>query len=136
MKTTYEGTNVTLYMKSDLLGHIVKIECRSLTIKVGPCAQYTNAVHLEWIAKGQRRARETVMTYRPSALVLAGHGHPAPDSVWDESTRKDMGAVSTIQGRYRSQDPRWQGDFDARIAAHISGTKIAVVADYRSHVVV
>lgn len=131
--TTY--MNVTLYIRG-MMGSIKKIECRKLSIEIVKFAQYSNAVSIEWLAKGQRREREEIETYRPTALVLDGWGHPDPDGIWDESTRKTEGTVTMVHGRYRSCDPRWQGDFDAKIGAYIAEGRGKILADYRNHVVV
>lgn len=74
---------VTVYLRGEFLGNVHRIECRSLKVTIRPYAQYESAIHLEWIGKGQRRARGTVLSYSPWGLVLDGHGHPAPDSPWE-----------------------------------------------------
>ena len=131
--TTY--TNVTLYTKSSIMGSIKKIECRKLSIAIVKFVQYSNAVSLKWLAKGQRKEREDIQT-NPNALVLDGWGHPDPDSVWDESTRRVEGVITVVHGRYRSFDSRWQGDFDAKIGAYVAEGRGKILADYRKHIVV
>lgn len=130
-ETTF--TNVTLYTRGDgslaFHGNVHKIECRSLTIRVGPYAQYTNAVTVEFTPKGKRRARTMTQT-RADILVLDGFGHPDPDSATVPTVAHTPG-VTVERGRYRSCDPRWQGDFDAKIAPYAD----RIVADYRNHVV-
>lgn len=134
--TTQTHTNCTLYLKSPMMGNIKKIECRTLRIEIRPYAQHSNAVHVYFIPKGQRKEREEIETYRPATLVLEGWGHPDPDSVCDESTRKTEANVSSVRSRYHSFDPRWREDFDAKISTYVAEGRGKILADYRKHVVV
>jgi hypothetical protein len=134
MSTTQTYTNVTLYAPTGVMSsNLVKFECRTLRVEVGPYAQYAAAVRLTYVPKGSRKEREHVETYRPCAVILAGHGHMCPDGLFDESTRKTEGDISTVRSRYLSCDPRWQGDFDAKLAAYVAEGKGRIVADFRGH---
>lgn len=139
MNTTETKTlkNVTLYTKGDPmcinLGNTRKIECRTLTIEIGPYAQHENAVKLTWIAKGQRREREMVQTTFANAVVLAGHGHLDPDGAFLPERPGATPGVTVTQSRYRSCDSRWQGDFSAKLAAYLEATGAKVEVDYRNH---
>jgi hypothetical protein len=139
MKTTYEGTNVTLYTRGDTsfmsLGNIMKTECRSLKIEVGPYAQYTNAIQVTFVPKGGRRARTMVQTHAPDVLVLEGHGHMDPDGAFVPSGIPSGPGVTVTQGRYRSNDPRWGQDFSARVSTYVLQRRPKIAADYRSHAV-
>jgi hypothetical protein len=132
MKTTY--TNVTLYAPLGVMStNIVKVECRTLRIEVKPYAQYAAAVHLYFVPKGSRRERSCVETSCPAVIVLDGYKQMDPDGIYDESTRKTTGNVSTVRARYLSCDPRWQSDFDVKLAEHVAEGKGKIVADFRGH---
>ena len=134
MNTTQNYTNVTLYAPTGVMSsNLVKIECRTLRVEVGPYAQYAAAVRFTYVPKGSRKEREHVETYRPCAVILAGHGHMDPDGLFDESTRKTEGNISTVRSRYLSCDPRWQSDFDAKLAGYVAEGKGRIVADFRGH---
>lgn len=133
MKTT-TYTNVTLYAPMGVMSsNIVKIECRTLRVEVRPHAQYATAVHIYFVPKGKRTEREHVETSRPRAVILEGFNHMNPDGFFDESTRKTEGDISTVRSRYLSCDPRWQSDFDAKLAAYVAEGRGRIVADFRSH---
>ena len=113
---------------------IRKVEVTSITVTLEPYAQYRSAVAIDFVPNGKRKASRLVETSHPSALVLDGWGHPNPDSMWDESTRRIKGGVGAVEGRYSGFDPRWQSDFDAMIAKYIAGNpRVVVLADYRRH---
>lgn len=134
MNTTQTYTNVTLYAPTGVMSsNLVKIECRTLRVEVGPYAQYAAAVRFTYVPKGSRKEREHIETSRPCAVILEGHGHMDPDSLFDESTRKTEGDISTVRSRYLSCDPRWQSDFDAKLAGYVEEDKCKILADFRGH---
>lgn len=125
----------TLYIRGGL-GNVVKVECRRVEITRRAYAQYSSAIEYRFVPKGARRERGAVETYRSSLLVLEGHGHPDPDGIWDESSRKDEGSgVSSVRARYSGHDPRWESDFGAMIDAHIQETGAKVVWDTRGEAI-
>ena len=133
MNTTQTYTNVTLYAPMGMSSNIVKIECRTLRVEICPHAQYASAVCFYFVPKGKRTERFHIETYRPCAVILAGHGHMDPDGLFDESTRKTEGNISTVRSRYLSCDPRWQSDFDAKLAGYVAEGEGRIVADFRGH---
>lgn len=118
---------VTMYVRSEFLGRMVKIECRACEIQIAPFAQYRKAVRARFLPKGKRAWRVLDETFRPTLLVLEGHGHPDPDEGWSKVTD------TVSRARYSSCDPRWQSDFSTMIDAYIAESGTKVVADYRGH---
>lgn len=107
---------------------IKRVEVRGWRAVVAPYAQHPAAVEVVFVPRGGRVERSFVQTYAPSLVVVDGWGGPEPDGVYDDATtRVSASGASTTRGRYRSSDPRWQSDFDAKLAA--SGARI--LADYR-----
>jgi hypothetical protein len=135
MKTTTQTfENVTLYAPLSVMGtNIVKVECRSLRIEVRPHAQFAAAVHVYFVPKGSRRERFHVETSRPAVVVLDGYKQMDPDGVYDPALTTTTGDVTVMRSRYLSCDPRWQGDFDAKLAAYVAEGKGKIVADFRGH---
>lgn len=122
----------TIYKKGGL--GMVKVEVSQVSTELTPYAQYQAAVRVRYTAKGKRTEVGYVDTYQPTTLVLDGWGHPAPDSIWDEATRRvDDQGTGTVRGRYTACDPRWQKDFDRMIAAYIARTGAKVLRDFRGH---
>jgi hypothetical protein len=125
---------VTMYVRSEFGMGIRKIEAREATVDVKPYAQYARGIFVEFKRARERRARWFVQAYGPSLVILDGWGHPDPDGMWDESTRSSVGEVETVRGRYAACDPRWQGDFDAKLAAYLEEKGNAILLyDFRRH---
>lgn len=120
----------TIYYKGGY--GMAKIECRELLIETGPYAQYEQAVFVTFIPKGSRKPRAFVQTYQPSLVALVGHGHLDPDDPM-LPLREVGDGVSVSRGRYLSCDPRWNSDFDAKLATYLGARGIALVADFRGH---
>jgi hypothetical protein len=111
---------------------IIKCEGKLVDHGTQKYAQYDAAPFVNFIPKGKRNVRGFVQAeYKPSLLILAGHGHPEPDSMFGVETPNEAGTAFTSRSRYMSCDPRWQSDFDARIDAYLARTGAEVVADYR-----
>ena len=118
----------TIYRKSDFIG-IVKSEVKNLKILRGPYAQYADAIFLEFVPAGKRKAVRIVGSYAPYFLILNGHGHPEPGSAM-ELVSSD--AFVTVQkSKYLSFDPRYTSDFDAEIAPYLAAHPEVVAADLR-----
>ena len=123
---------VTVYVASEFGLGIKKIEATKLSIEVRPYAQYLTGIVVELLPKRMRRMRGFVQSYRPSLVVLEGWNHPDPDGMWDPSTVKTDGDVTTQRARYSACDERWQTDFDAKIDAYIANGA-TVLYDFRKH---
>ena len=136
--TTQTFSNVTLYTKGDSmnmnLGNIRRIECRTLTVSVEPYAQHENGIKLTFVPKGKRVAREMSQSSFADVVILAGHGHMDPDGAFLPERPGSTPGVTVAQGRDRSCDTRWQGDFDAKLAEHLTTSGATVLADFRGHV--
>ncbi len=123
---------VTMYFRSEMGFGMVKIEAKSCTIEVKPHAQYAAGIYVEFIPKGKRKARCFVQAYSPSLVVLDGWGHPDPESPWEPVVERGNG-VSVQVGRYSACDPRWQGDFDAKLSAYLEASGATMLHDFRGH---
>ncbi len=123
---------VTMYLNSEFGMGVVKIEATRFEVEVRPFAQYPSGVYVEFLPKGKRKMRTLVQGYKPSLLVLDGWGHPDPDSAFMPPVERGNG-VSVQHGRYSACDPRWQGDFDAKMSAYLETPNVYVLHDFRGH---
>lgn len=123
--------NTTVYLRSDMMGNVLKIECSKAEARRIPYAQYANAVVADFIPAQKRTARQVYQTTNPYLLILKGVGHPDPDDLYGAEERTASGCT-VARSRYRSCDPRWMTDFDARINPYIAANPGVVVADLRS----
>jgi hypothetical protein len=121
---------VTLYVRGEFLGNVVRIEAKECEIKIGKFAQYPSAVWVNFKRARERNTRCFVQSYAPSLVVLEGWGHPEPGSAWIEGRATESGCVVS-ESKYSSCDPRWASDFDAFLAAYLAESGATVVADYR-----
>jgi hypothetical protein len=123
---------VTMYFNSSLGLGITKIEATRCEIEIKPYAQYAAGVFVEFVPKGKRKAREFVQAYSPSLVVLDGWGHPDPESPWESEVDRGNGVAVSV-GRYSACDPRWQGDFDAKLSAYLEASSATMLHDFRGH---
>lgn len=130
-----KAEKVTIYRAGGVMGNVTKVEARSVDVERVPYAQYRNAIKLQFVPKGARKARGVVETYRSSLLVLEGWGHPDPAGIFDESTAETVDGVTTVRGSYRAFDDAWARDFDAKIRAHLEATGARVLWDTRGEVI-
>jgi hypothetical protein len=100
---------VTLYYQG-AVGNIVAKEGRYTR-------HGTGGVH--YVPKGGRKERLIMPYYSPFIMVVRGWGHPEPQSLYDPSTRREEGDVTTVRGRYRGRDPRWVSDWLTGPAAEL-----------------
>jgi hypothetical protein len=134
METTSKTTHgkATMYYRGSC-GNIMKMEVRSVDVTIAPFAQYATAVHVAFVPKGASKPRSFTQTYQPNLVILDGHGHPDAATLWDLSTMRHAGTITTQRGRYMNCDPRWASDFSALLAAHVEQTGARIVADFRGH---
>ncbi len=130
-KTQMIDRKVTIYFRGEMMGNYHKIEARNYFAGTTSYAQYPAAVQFAWVPKGSRSARGSVQTFQPSLLILDGHGHPDPASMFGE--KEDRGGVTIQRGRHSSCSPEWTSEFDAMIDAHVAATGAKVLADFRKH---
>lgn len=124
-----ELQNVTIYIPG-FIG-ITRIEARAASVKTGvQYAQYNNAVRLQWLRPRKRTPEGVVLTYNPWAVVLPGHGHPAPPDPYGPPLGSTAGAVCR-RSRFSSCDDGYKTEFNAIIDAHISAQNIAPILDAR-----
>ncbi len=109
--TTFE--NCAIYKATEMMGNIVRLDVRSVTIKTGEkYAQYNNAVKVEFVKKGARTRRGFYMTYKPFLVVLRAKDAISPDSIYSEPD-----AMGTCVGRYDCFESGWKSDFLSALAA-------------------
>lgn len=122
---------VTLYNKDELLGNIIKTECRRVEIERRAYAQYRNAISVRFVRKGARKERGFVDTYRSRLLVLKGWGHPDPAGLFDGGERDGI----AVKAKYMAFDEGWERDFNDLIDDHVATTGAEVVWDSRGEVI-
>lgn len=126
---------VTMYFRSEFGMGVKRVEATLHEVSVRQYAQYERGVYARFTPKRMRKERHLVQAYGPSLVILEGWGHPEPDGMFlpavPSSTNPEDVMVS--RGRYSACDPRWQSDFDAKLAAHVESTKAKVLFDFRGH---
>jgi hypothetical protein len=118
--TTFE--KATIYTTSDFMGNVTKTEVRKGEVRHCKHAQYDNAVEVKFVAKRQRKLRGFVKSHQPYVLILEGHNHPDPASMFG-----DADAEGCATGRHRSFDDGWVSDFESTINQHIEDTNATVI---------
>lgn len=99
----------TIYTSSQFMGNIIKIECTIKDFGFRKYAQYDKAAFVRYVPKGKRNEQGFTQGYRPYIIVLEGHGHPDPESMYINLG----GGIS--QSKYTSFDENYKTDFDAVI---------------------
>lgn len=125
---TASFTNVTLYLAGGF--GVNRIECRTLSVRVGRYAQYDVATHLTYVPKGKRKEVGTVLANNPWGLVVEGHGHLNPDSPFGSTVDRGDG-VSSQCTRYSCFDSRYRTEFDASWMAYVAAKSPTVLRDFR-----
>lgn len=124
---------VTLYTTSGF-GNMVKVEARLKEHGTRKYAQYNSAPFVKYVKKRARKVTGFVQTFQPTLLIVAGWGHPEPDSMMvADKEPSDILGVTISRGRYTSFDPQWQKDFDSQFADYLGRDDVEVIADYRGH---
>lgn len=127
-----EHGKATIYKKGEFFGNIAKTEVRTCTIERGPYAQYKNAIKVTFVKPRARKTLGFWATYRPHLLILEGHGHPDPASMFDggEVSRSTSGIVGH-SAKYSACSDGYGDDFDEMIDKHIKETGAKVLLDAR-----
>ena len=109
-------TNATLYLPSEFMGNILRIDCRE--VKVTTCvryAQYTDAIHIEYLQERKRIRYERTIGYRPFIVVLDTSKAIEPDGMYGSPTTSPSG-LGCRQSKYSSFDAGWKADFMTKLA--------------------
>lgn len=109
------------------------IEANMIAHGVRTWAQYVAAPYVDYVPKGKRKVLRWQGGYNPFCVVLAGHLKDRLDSdrfAPAETTQTSYGQVSSSSALYSACDPRWQTDFNKRLAAL---PETVIIADYRSN---
>jgi predicted ABC-type ATPase len=125
MEFSYTGP-ATMYLASEFMGNINKIDVTDIKIKAKKYAQYEKALSVTFIPKGKRSPGGTTLTYSPYILVLKGYNTPVP-----QSSMKPI-APGVEQSIYTSFDDRWQADFDKVVDDYIAEHPDSVLFDARA----
>ena len=100
---------------------------RDLRVHIGPCAQYSAAVHASFVVKGQRKRRGLIETYNPSLIVLEGWVNVDVGDMFGEGVTEN--GTTAKMSRHLGFSDAW-GE-EARAAVKASGAK--VVRDFWGH---
>jgi hypothetical protein len=121
----------TIYSENSFGMGYSKHEVRALKIHAAPYAQYSSAIHVQFVPKGARRGRSFTQTYKPTLVVLDGWGHTlAPPSMFGTPEVSPRGLV-VRQGRHSGFSDEWGNEFRAQLAAYLESNPGArLMADY------
>lgn len=129
--TTYK--NVTLYTRNSMMGNISAIECREVRVTVRPYAQYSHAVHVEFVKKGARKFRGFVQSYRPSLVIVDGYKALKPAGLFERGKKTTFEGGSMEQAQYAGCSEEWGNDFATDLDKWAAETGREIVADFRNH---
>jgi hypothetical protein len=104
----------TIYTTSEFMGNVFKIECTLKDFGFRKYAQYEKAAFVRYVPKGKRNEQGIIKGYHPYILILEGHGHPEPESMFVDLGKSSTG-LSVSQSKYRSFDENYKTDFDKAI---------------------
>lgn len=121
---------VTLYMNSEFMGNIFKIEGTIAQYGYQKYAQYDNGVFVHLIPNGKRNGRLWQRQSHATVVMLEGHGHPEPDAVFTEKL-PSLPGIEVSTSKYSSFDEGWVNDFDRMIDAYIAEKNPVVMLDAR-----
>lgn len=91
-------------------------------------AQYNNAGYIRYIPKGKRTVTGISLTYSPFAIVLEGHGHPAPDSGF---VPLESSIPGTTISKYGCFSDEYRTDFAPAFDAYCIANNITPIFDAR-----
>lgn len=131
-KGNLRAGKATLYLQTEgiSLGNIVKVEVREVEVLRRQWAQYPAAVSYRYKAPRQRNWRGSNSGYRPYLVVLAGWGHPDPQSPWE--TVSESPDVTVSKARHSGCSDGWTTDFDGWLSAYLAAhPRVKVLGDYR-----
>lgn len=114
---TFTFDHCTMYRTGEMSFGVHRTDCRKVIVTTGQkYAQYKDAIRVEYIAKGTRKARYFLMTYKPWIRIIA-----TGDAIEPDVPMVDQGNGSSVS-RYTSCDPRWETDFEDKLEA--SGVRL------------
>ncbi len=119
-----KAQRVTLYVLSQILGTVHRIQATHWEVVTGPWAQHETAVRTAWIPKGKRACQSRYSGTRHFVLVLDGWGHPEPG----DGYREDANGGRSC----RAFDPRTVLEFNTLIGAYLAKGTAIVLADHRA----
>jgi hypothetical protein len=122
--------NVTVYVNSEFMGNINRVEGALMRFGTEKYAQYDNGVFVALIPKGKRNGIIYQRQSYATVLILEGHGHPSPDAMFTEKLPSAEG-ISVTTSKYASFDEGWVNDFDAMIDKYIAEKNPVVLGDFR-----
>jgi hypothetical protein len=107
----YNAEKVTIYMKNEFFGNIVKHEAKLFQTFKAQYAQYPSINFFHAIFKNKRTKYEIHEDgYDPFLVIVKGWNRPEPDDMMKViSTKED---VTVSQSTYKCFDKRYVTDFD------------------------
>ncbi len=124
-----ENKLITIYSTSEFMGNVTKTEAKLIECGIRKYAQYDKAPFVAFIPKGKRKGFQYIKGYQPYLLVIEGHNHPDPDSMFKAPIVTDT--VTVRESKYLSFDDRYKTDFDSNIDAYLEDKKDIVLMDCR-----
>lgn len=124
-------THCTIYYRSELMGTISSMECRSVEIEIRKYAQYENAVHVKFIKKGARKPRGFVQTHKPSLIVVEGHKNIKPLGMFEGGKQVVSEDMTTTEAKHTAFSDGYADDFDQMLEEWLAKSGRVMLADYR-----
>jgi hypothetical protein len=130
-----EMERATIYMQGSFGGSYRAIQVRKLSVSIQPYAQYPEAVWMEYVPKGKRKVRRSILSYKPTGLVAEGWTCPPLPSYKTQSvTQYEQGTVTVItdEDNLTQFDPGHHQRFHDWLLKQQEEDALKVVADYRN----
>lgn len=129
-KTKEQKELVTIY-NTNGFGSINKTEGILIELGKQNYAQYTNVPYIKYIPKGKRKLVGYTKGYKPFMIVVKGHNHPDPNSMFDKAIKQPNGIV-TSKSTYHSFDERYITDFTEAFNPYFEANKDLILIDVRN----
>lgn len=113
--------NVSIYLPSEFMGTINRIDVKTVEIEKTRFAQYDKALKVTYLEKGKRKARYFYVYGNKLFYVIPTPEAVQPDGMYGEEEVTPSGTIIR-KSRYASFDPRWATDFVKKVedaGAHV-----------------
>jgi len=113
---------VTFYVRGGI-GYTRK-EAQWVRVYRRPHAQYADAIFVDFLARGKRRPRRIVLTYKPSIVILLGWDHPELQELLvahdGPPFRQPNSSATAFTTKYTIPDPRYDQEFESALDAYLT----------------
>jgi len=117
----------TVFMPGSMFGNWNKVEVNDLVVYKAPYAQYAEALHVQFRAKGKRKTVGRAEGSHPRLVVFEGWGIDLdPESMWNTPTRDDKLGVEIKQSRRSGFDKGWDEEMQRRVQAYAKKPVLAI----------